>query len=395
MDNISATLSADDVVKLVQNPSADARVEVLEKVSYHYLQESLSAHQMEVAEEIFRALVHDAEVKVRKALAENLKDSTQIPKDVVMDLVKDVDEVAVPVLQYSEVLDDDDLVAIIGSADSGDKLMAISNRDEVSENISDALVETKHEAVVQNLLERPTVKFSKSGLGKVFDYFSENNDMVEKLVKRDELPVDLTEKMMTRISGRLQEILLEKYGERTESLKDIFNKSREAATLQFMGMKDDGESMSKLVDELDKSSEFAQDMHERSERITRMVEELDEQGKLSPLSALCMGHVELFEISVARVTRVPLANVRKLLTDATGEGFRALYKKARLPDTIYDAMRLVHKVVRDMEKDYPDVRKPAHAMISNIMTHAEREENEIENLSYFINLIHKHNKKSE
>src|SRR3546814_9519942 len=62
---------------------------------------------------IFRRLVADAEVLVRQALAANLKTTADLPHDLAVALARDVDSVSLPVLKYSEVLTDDDLIEIV------------------------------------------------------------------------------------------------------------------------------------------------------------------------------------------------------------------------------------------------------------------------------------------
>ena len=56
-----------------------------------------------LAEDIFRIMVKDAEVRVRQALADNLKENLDLPRDVARALANDVDSVSLPIIQFSEV----------------------------------------------------------------------------------------------------------------------------------------------------------------------------------------------------------------------------------------------------------------------------------------------------
>ncbi|NDF11563.1 MAG: DUF2336 domain-containing protein [Proteobacteria bacterium] len=384
-------LSSTDVAHLLENPSPAVRVEVLGKISSSYNSNEFTAQQMKMAEQIFRALLKDAEISVRHALSENVKNNPNIPRDIVLELAHDADAVAIPVLQYSEVLMDDDLIEIIKSTESTDRLLAISNRSEVSEKLSDALVDTKNATVVSNMLSRVEVKFSEMTLSKTADIFTTSKDVTERLAARENLPVKLVEKLVSRVSDILQDRLLEKYGNKSPELKSIIEKSREAVTLQFLGLSSEGD-IRKIVDEMDRSSDLAQDLVMRSERLTMLIEKLEEQGRLSPISALCMGHLPLFEISIARVTHVPVANVKKLVADVMGDGFRKLYERAELPKDIFDAVKLVVRVLIEMDHEHPNRRQPAKEMIQRLLTLSENEKQEVENLSYFISMIHQHSK---
>jgi uncharacterized protein (DUF2336 family) len=387
-------LNSEDVKKLLENPSADARVEILQKITPDFNEHKFSDQQMKLAEQIFRTLLHDAEVLVRQSLAENLKDNPDVPHDIILSLAKDVDEVALPVLQFSKVLTDEDLLEIINSTSSSARLVAISNRDAVSEKVTDALVETKDPQVVSNLLGRMSAKFSEIGLNRVFDIFSEDKDVTDRLIRREELPVSLTEKMVLIASDNIKAAVLSRYEKKHPHLKKIFEQSKESATIKFMGFTSE-EDIKKLVSELDQSGSIAQELHSSSEKVVRIIEHLEDEGRLSPISALCMGHLQLFEVSIARVSKVPLANVRKLIHLGAEEAFNALYKRANLPPEIYDAVWLVVRVLKEMEHEHPNTkRQPAKDIINRLLIRSESEKKEIENLSYFISMIHQHAKLS-
>ena len=88
------------------------------KVAREFRRGSLTGEERRIAEGIVRAMARDAVLRVRQALAEHLKESNSLPADVARLLANDVEAVAVPVLQYSTVLTDDDLLALVKGANS-------------------------------------------------------------------------------------------------------------------------------------------------------------------------------------------------------------------------------------------------------------------------------------
>lgn len=151
-------LTQDDVSRLLSNPSTDTRVETATKIAGDFNAGDLSDNERQLAEEIFRVMVKDAEVRVREALALNLKESSGIPHDVAVSLAKDVEQVALPVLQFSDVLTDNDLIEIINSH-SAEKQTAIAKRKNVSEDVSDVLVEAGNEEAVPHWFPMTARKF--------------------------------------------------------------------------------------------------------------------------------------------------------------------------------------------------------------------------------------------
>ena len=68
-------LSKTDVARLLSEPSAENRVETARKVATYFVKNTPTGAERALAEDIFRVLVRDAEVRVRKALSDTLKES--------------------------------------------------------------------------------------------------------------------------------------------------------------------------------------------------------------------------------------------------------------------------------------------------------------------------------
>ena len=95
----SDRLAKEDVARLLSDTSPDARTEASNKIAHKYGSAALSDSERNIAEEIFRVLVRDVEVRVRQALVAHLKSSALVPHDVAMSLAQDVEAVALPMLR--------------------------------------------------------------------------------------------------------------------------------------------------------------------------------------------------------------------------------------------------------------------------------------------------------
>lgn len=62
-------ITKEDLSKLVQDPSGSNRADTADKISREFSTEGLSDSERVLAEDIFRLMIRDAEVRVRKALA--------------------------------------------------------------------------------------------------------------------------------------------------------------------------------------------------------------------------------------------------------------------------------------------------------------------------------------
>src|SRR5262249_17696469 len=124
-------LNQQDVQRLMSDSSPEVRAETAGKVASAFERGSLSTAERAIAEQIFRLMIRDAEVRVRTALSQRLKTSAELPHDVALALARDVEAVAIPMLESSAVLTDDDLVQIIGVQTFAAKA-AIARRTTVS-----------------------------------------------------------------------------------------------------------------------------------------------------------------------------------------------------------------------------------------------------------------------
>eukprot|EP00658_Telonema_sp_P-2_P045855 TRINITY_DN33877_c0_g1_i1.p1 TRINITY_DN33877_c0_g1~~TRINITY_DN33877_c0_g1_i1.p1 ORF type:complete len:170 (-),score=13.33 TRINITY_DN33877_c0_g1_i1:98-607(-) len=94
---------------------------------------ALTESERQIAEDIFRVMLRDAAVRVRQALSESLKDNPDVPHDVAASLAQDVDEVAMPVIEFSSVLTDKDLIDIVRTRGT-DVQKVVAGRRDVSED---------------------------------------------------------------------------------------------------------------------------------------------------------------------------------------------------------------------------------------------------------------------
>src|SRR5690242_12917116 len=136
---MAASLTSQDVARLVSEPSAATRAELAGKVAAELAGAELTEAETAVARDIVRMLARDIEATVRASVAEGLRHSRNLPHDVALKLAEDIDSIAMPLLTDSLVLTDDDLAAIVRQGSAG-KQEAIAARPNLSETVSDTLI---------------------------------------------------------------------------------------------------------------------------------------------------------------------------------------------------------------------------------------------------------------
>lgn len=365
--NASAlALSPEDIRRLLEDGSSETRVDITNKIAGAYSNARLHPREFTVAEQIFRLLLRDTEVRVRSALAQNIKESKIIPRDIVMVLARDVEQVALPMLEYSQVFTESDLVELVRASEQVTRHLAISRRSEVSQMVSSALLGKNNDAVTASLVNNKGADISEGEITAIMEQHKNNEGMMIALGSRPKLPLPVVEKLVTMVSGSLAATLKQKYKMTTEVIDEETVNTRESETLHLV----------KNV--------------ESDDELDALVSQMHDSDRLSPsmiLSALCQGNFAFFEASLARMSGIPIANARKLLTDGGELGFRGLYNKSGLPDAMLPAVRLLFRVVHELAEagEKPGKSRYANRIVERILHYSEDEP--VDNLSYIIALV--------
>ncbi len=152
----------------------------------------LSAEQHErlrrMTYEALEILARDQVRKVRQVIAETLRDVASAPPEIIRLLAQDGEiEVAGPVLQYSPVLTDDDLLEIIGASPIPGALKAIARRDGVTEPIADAIGASPDLDAIAALLSNPSAQIREETLDQLVERAKETKSWHLPLVRRPRL----------------------------------------------------------------------------------------------------------------------------------------------------------------------------------------------------------------
>jgi uncharacterized protein (DUF2336 family) len=359
-------LTSADVERLLSDGSHDSRLGVLEKVAVHYNAESFRGREAEIAEQIFRLLMRDVTLRVRETLADRLKDNPNAPRDVVVHLAHDVETVALPILQASLVLSDADLISIIEASHDVGKLMAISQRPKVSSRVSEALVETNYPQVVSSLLGNGGAEISERSYEKIADDYRSQPEVTKALVNRYPLPRGLVEKLVGQVSEAVASELRQKYHLSEEDIKKSASDSRDDIMQQLM----EGALT--------------------HEEIVALATRLSIEDKLTPslvMTALCRGQLDFFAVALARFAGIPVSNAVKLVSDRGEHGFKGIYEKSGLPESMFDAVRLLLNAVLELQGGdaVPGSMHYANRLVTRVVTLAG--DRQIEYLPYFVALI--------
>ncbi|MES2984458.1 MAG: DUF2336 domain-containing protein [Pseudomonadota bacterium] len=315
-------VTREDIELLVREPSAAMRQRICEKIAGGYNSGDYSESEVRLANEIFRLLLKDTEMKVRLLMAEALKANMQAPHDLVLALANDCAEVATLVLEHSSVLSEDDLVLIVRATREHPKLRAIARRESISKQLSHELIEKRDHDITRELLANKGASIADTSMDVILEEFAKDNSVLEELVLRGGLPYAFAERLFAQVSDTLKKQLTRKYRMGNHVVEEVTTNARETAVLQFISPWMSQRDINHLVD----------DMH-RNRRLSDSV----------VIRSLCIGDLRFFETAIAKRVGIPTSNARILVIDPGPLGFKALYESSGLPASFYEA---IHTMLR-------------------------------------------------
>ncbi|MCZ6721019.1 MAG: DUF2336 domain-containing protein [Proteobacteria bacterium] len=191
---------------LVEDPDDEARCNLARKITR--LAPQLSREQRSQVEkltfEILDRMARDQLTQVRQIVAEEVKHLDTIPEELINRLARDAETaVCGPVLQYSPLLTDEDLLEIIESEPVRGALSAISKRDGVRAPVADAIVHTQDETAVATLLANSSAQIREETLDQIIEQAPQKPSWHSPLVDRPHLSQTAVQRITQFVTASL------------------------------------------------------------------------------------------------------------------------------------------------------------------------------------------------
>jgi uncharacterized protein (DUF2336 family) len=193
---------------LADDADDDVRAELARKIARLMpdLPDEENEHIRALTIETLERLARDQAARVRAILAEEIKNQAGVPKFIVEILARDIETiVAAPILEYSPLLSDTDLMEIIATAKAEERLAAIARRRPLDAIVSDAIVSSLDISAIAALLANPDAKIREQTL----DRLAEQAEAIQTWQAPIVLRADLSRRAITRIASFVGSNLIE------------------------------------------------------------------------------------------------------------------------------------------------------------------------------------------
>lgn len=328
--NPAAPIHADEI--LADDPNGEVRGELARKIAR--LVPGLSAAQhAELSKRalvIFEQLAQDQLPLVRKIVAEEIKNADGVPRHIIQKLARDAELVVCgPILEYSPLLADEDLIEIIATSHVDGALSAIARRRQVSEPVADEIVASLDIPAVAALLANPNAQIRQDTLDDIVAQAENIEPWHRPIVLRP----DLSLRAIRRIAGFVAQSLLQELGARHDL-------DRETRTLLR-------ERIGKRI----KTEKTPSDQDEMARQLAT-IHTAFQEGRLDDETisdAAQSGRRAQVVLALALLAGLPEEPIEKIFQAKSGKGITALCWKAGL------SMRTAHTIQTAVARLPPDL----------------------------------------
>jgi hypothetical protein len=182
-----------------------------------------SAHRMAALEEapdaatpllqVIDRLAADQKPEIRALISQGVAASEAVPRNLACRLATDqTTAVAAPMLEWSPVLGDDDLLEIVAGRPRSGALAAIARRENLATAVAAAVAETRDISAMLGLVRNVTARITPETLDFIVREAERMASIHEPLILRDELPRASAMRMTGFVSQPLVDLIGRRHG---------------------------------------------------------------------------------------------------------------------------------------------------------------------------------------
>jgi len=361
-------------ISWVRTAPAGERAEATRSLARAWLISNLSEDDRAAAEGALLMLLDDPSPLVRQAMAEVFARSAEAPPAIVQALSLDQPSVALPVLEYSPLLIDADLVDLV-AAGNCDVQCAVARRHNLPSSVCAAIAEVGSPAAALELIENPQAFLAPFSWHRIVERHGHLAAIRESMLALDDLPAATRLALVAKLSDTLAQFVVARQWLSADRAERIVIEARDRSAVN-VATRSRGEDMQGLVGHLRATGQLT-------------------AGLI--LRALLSGNLELFDQALVELSGLPQSRVAALLYDRGGASVTALLARAGLPESTFPAFqaaleatheigfvgtvggaarlrrRMVERVLTRCETD-EDVSEPLLILLRRFATESAREE---------------------
>ena len=335
-DPPNTVFDAESLMLLAREKSAESRSRLSQIIVDLFDNQAsvLTERQRTLMYGILQTVIGDIESSVRQAVAGRLALMDDVPRELVSQLANDEANIAFPILSKSGLLRDNDLVEII-KLRTEEHMLAITMRRNVSETVTQALVDAGHEPVIISLLKNANAKISETTMEYLVEQSQRVDSFQEPILNRDDLNPQLAKRMFLWVSAALRQHIISEF--------DL-----------------DKSTVDELLEQVTSEEISGKPLPEKK-KVDQLADVLKDEGLVTVdmlLTALNEGEVPLFIALFSKVTKLREHLVQRLLFEQGGEGLAITCKAIGMSPDEFARLFELSKVAKAGTQEEIEKRLP-------------------------------------
>jgi uncharacterized protein (DUF2336 family) len=194
------------------------------------------AHLYAFAAQALGIMALDEVLRVRLALSTALKDELFAPPDVASQLAKDLErEVSEPILKLCSAVPDDVLIDILNHHPAEWVITAIASRQDISQGVSQAVVDTENTSAGAVLIGNETADIPEEAIDEILRLAPEKPEWHKPLALQSHLPGRVIREIIKFVDSSIQKLIFE----RTDLEDEVRNELMDTVSRRMSFLVDD------------------------------------------------------------------------------------------------------------------------------------------------------------
>ncbi len=335
---------------VIENGDAMARTKLALQLAGLMCAEDSAKADVALVVPVVLKLSVDPVKEVRRTLANGLAGLVTLHADILFSIVADDDDVALPFLAATPALNPWHMLAVLRVGDVA-RQQTVVLRSDLSREALAYTVKSAPLEVCLRLFENPALHLDDRAYHGLYMRFGQAPEMLELLLGRPNLPLDIRILQAKRASNRMQQLMAERGWMNDNDACELVADAEETAILRIL-------------------------VEASNEELARAIPFLVSKKMLTPsiiLRAAAIGEMKMVQWSLAHLAGVSLARAHELMLGRGLMGVKSLHGKSGLPQSCYGLLMAACDVMKDArEEGLPlDPESFGRRLIEALMTRYE------------------------
>jgi len=335
----------DDLQTALKSRNSRQRQAAIKRIADYFVlgARQFSDAQIALFDDVFLALMSEIEAKTLARLAGQLAPMPKAPPRTLRSLAFNDDiEIAAPVLAMSPRLSPEDLVAN-AETKSQAHLLAISQRPDLCEAVTDVLVDRGDRRVVRAVVRNAGARFSDDGFDRLIDRARDDDTLAHAVGTRRDIPRDQFLRLLASASaavrGRLEAAMPEAGSLITDTVAEI-------------------------SDDLSRESRETSREHLRVKKSMKFCYRLNQSSEARIHAPAAAGDFEKTVVTLSMHGRFPVELVERALIDEGADMILILAKAAGLSRATVRALLFMNAGARGLPEENLESALASYARLS-------------------------------